>query len=109
MPVRVAIQSSWVSTMDSRSLLVITEEGTLLPLPLSLQPVSHCRTASTSTAARDLRLLCCLVWTAGGGLAVGGDEQLAWLLVCWRCSSSGRRARASAAAMPQRPWGHRAD
>ena len=51
MPVRVAIHSSLVSTMRSRSLLVMTEEGTLLPLPASRQPVSHCRTASTGTHA----------------------------------------------------------
>lgn len=56
MPVRVAIQSSLVSTMASRSLLVITDEGTLLPLPLSLHPMSHCRTASASTRALDLLL-----------------------------------------------------
>ena len=56
MPVRTVIHSSLVSTSCSRSWLVITEEGTLLPLPLSLQPVLHCLTASSRTCRRALQV-----------------------------------------------------
>ena len=56
MPVLAAIQSSLVSTSFSKSVFVRTELGTLLPHPASLQPVSHCRVASTGAHGRHLCL-----------------------------------------------------
>ena len=53
MPVRLAIQSSLVSTSFSRSAFVSTASGTLLPQPASLQPATH-----TTPEDRDVQLAC---------------------------------------------------
>lgn len=55
MPVRVAIHSSFVSTKASRSVLVSTASGVLLPLPVSLQPLS-CRPVAPHVVALAARL-----------------------------------------------------
>ena len=80
MPVRVAIQSSLVSTRASRSVLLRTASGTLLPLPVILQPTSSRGPAVHTAAAADLRhldgLARCRWWRKGSVLKLVVPSQV---------------------------------
>lgn len=80
MPVRVAIHSSLVSTRASRSVLLRTAWGTLLPLPVILQPTSSRGPAVHTTLAADLRhldgLARCRWWRKGSVLKLVVTSQV---------------------------------